>query len=306
VTTAGRGWGSVIALTVVVACGGADAPIEGRSELADLLPAASSLAGWVVSEGPIEHTSATLYEYLDGGADRYLTHGFRVLLHLRYQLGADPLACVTLDIYDLGSDLGAFGIYSAARPPEVGARPWGTEGYRVGTIAAAWKGSLYVHAEADDDRPELIAMLERLVAGICERAAGGRSLPSVLAPLPVDGRVAQSERYVPDHLLGHSFLSGGVLATYEVERQRAELYLSDLGSEAAASEALEALRSHLSQWGAVEGEVTSLGGGGFRYSEPTLGAGTVVRTGSHVAGIHGELGLEAREAVLDALLEALP
>ena len=303
---AGRGWGAVLALALVVGCGGGEAPIEERSDLAGLLPGASRLAGWAVSDGPIEHVPATLYEYLNGGADRYLTHGFRVLLHVRYQLGAEPLACVTLDVYDMGSELGAFGIYGAARPPEVEVRPWGAEGYRVGTIVAAWKGSVFVHGEADDERPELIAMLERLVAGVCERVAGEASLPSVLAPLPVGGRVAQSERYVPTDLLGHSFLPQGVLATYEIEGKRAELYLSDLGSEAAAGKALEALRTLLSKWGSVKGEVTSLGGGGFRYSDPTLGAGTAVRAGSHVAGIHGEIGLETREAVLGALLEALP
>jgi hypothetical protein len=302
----GRGWGAILTLTVVVGCGGGEAPIEERPDLAGLVSAASSLAGWTVAEGPTEHTPATLYEYLDGGADRYLSHGFRMLLHVRYQLGADPLASVTLDVYDMGSELGAFGIYGAARPLEVDVEPWGAEGYRVGTIAAAWKGSVYVHGEADDERPELIAMLELSVAGVSGRAKGEASLPSVLAPLPVDGRVAQSERYVPADLLGHSFLPGGVLATYEIEGQRAELYIRDLSSEAAAGEALEMLRTHLSKWGSVEGEVTSLGGGGFRYSDPTLGAGTTVSAGRHVAGIHGEMGIQTREAVLGALVEALP
>ena len=40
---AGRGWGVVLAL--VVGCGGGEAPIEKRSDLAGLLPAASRLAG---------------------------------------------------------------------------------------------------------------------------------------------------------------------------------------------------------------------------------------------------------------------
>ncbi len=205
----------------------------------------------------------------------------------------------------MGSALGAFGIYAAVRPPGAEVRPWGAQGYREETVAAAWKGPVYVHAEADDERPELAAVLEGLVAGACERLPGEGSMPSILEPLPVAGRVAQSERWVPENLLGHSFLPGGVLATYELGGLRAELYLSDLGSAAAAREGLQALEAHLAKWGRVEDGPEALGDAAFRYSDPTLGEGTAVRVGPHLAGIHGELGREQREAVLEALLVEL-
>ena len=262
-------------------------------------------SGWTVGEGPVRHHPATLYEYLDGGADLYLRHGFRELVHLRYQPGTDALSGVTVDLYDMGSALGAFGIYAAIRPPGAEVRPWGAQGYREGTIAAAWKGPVYVHAEADAERPELVAVLEGLVAGACERLPGTGSMPSVLEPLPVAGRVAQSERWVPENLLGHSFLPGGVLATYELGGLRAELYLSDLGSAAAAREGLQALEAHLAKWGRVEDGPEALGDAAFRYTDPTLGEGTAVRAGPHLAGMHGELGREQREAVLEALLVEL-
>jgi hypothetical protein len=262
-------------------------------------------SGWTVGEGPVRHHPATLFEYLDGGADLYLRHGFRELVQLRYQPGADPLSGVTVDLYDMGSALGAFGICAAIRPPGAEVRPWGAQGYREGTIAAAWKGPVYVHAEADAERPDLVAVLEGLVAGACECLLGEGSMPSVLEPLPVAGRVAQSERWVPENLLGHSFLPGGVLATYELGGLRAELYLSDLGSAAAAREGLQALEAHLAKWGRVEDGPEALGDAAFRYTDPTLGEGTAFRAGPHLAGIHGELGREQREAVLEALLVEL-
>jgi len=185
-------------------------------------------------------------------------------------------------------------------------RQWGAEGYRVEAIAAAWEGSVYVHGEADDERPELIAMLDGLVARVCDGAAGGASRPSIRAHLPTEGRVPQSERYVPADLLGHSFLPGGVLTTYEIDGKHGELFFSDLGSDASAGDALAALREHLSRWGTVDGEIPSIGAGGFRYTEPTIGAGTVVRTGSYVAGIHGELSVELRERLLAELVATMP
>jgi hypothetical protein len=296
---------AALLLVLLVGCGAVEAPVEQTSDLFNLLPPEPELTGWSISEGPVRYTPETLYEYINGGADRYLTHGFQQLLHVRYQLGDDFLAGVTLDVYDMGAELGAFGIYSAARAPGVEVHPWGAEGYRSGPIAAAWKGAFYVHGEADDRRPELIEMLERLVAGVCERASGDPSMPAALDPLPVAGRVAQSERYVPADLLGHSFLPGGVLATYVLDGQRAELFLSDLGNETAAVEALAALRDHLASRGRFDGEVKTLGAGGFRYSDPTIGSGTVIRSGRFIAGIQGDAGSEEREAVLAELIRVL-
>jgi hypothetical protein len=290
---------------LLASCGAVEEPVEQRPDLALLLPAAPELEGWRVCEGPTEHSPGTLYEYLDGGADRYLGHGFTRLLHVRYQHGDDPLACVTLDVYDMASELGAFGIYSAARSPEAEVRAWGVEGYLMGTVAAAWRGPVYVHGEADDERDELIAMLERLVAGAGDRAPGDAVLPPVLAPLPRTGRVERSERYVPAALLGHSFLPGGVLAAYEVDGRRAELYLSDLGRERAAAEALAALRDHLAQWGTVEEGPIAIGAGGFRYTDPTLGSGAAVTSGRFVAGMHGELPAQEQDRILGELVTGL-
>lgn len=289
---------AVMTLSVLAGCGAVEAPKERGSDLASLLPEAAGLEGWIVAEGPVEHTPETLYEYINGGADRYIANGFRELLHVRYQLGDDAMASVTFDIYDMGSDLGAFGIYSAARAPGVETRPWGVEGYRVETIAAAWKDSIYLHGEADDGRSELITMLESLMAGVCESIPGEALRPQILAALPVEGRVAGSERYVPADLLGHSFLPGGVLAAYQIGELKAEFYLSDLGTNAAAGDAFERLRAHLAEWGAIEAEVENLADEAFRYVDPTLGSGTVMRAGHRIVGIHGELEAAAREGIL--------
>ncbi len=304
---AGRAALPALALALLTGCGaGGPTPMARPSDLEALLPQTAELAGWSIAEGPVEYAPETLYEYLDGGADRYLSHGFRRLLHVRYQLAEDPLAAVTLDLYDMGDELGAFGIYSAGRRPGMEIRPWGAEGYRTGVVAAAYRGRIFVHGAADDERPELMGMLERLVAAAGARAEGGTSPPAILDPLPADGLVAGSEGYVAADLLGHSFLPGGVLATYEVEGRRAELYVSDLGGGAAASSALGALRDHLAREGVVDSDGVAIGRDGYRYRDPVLGQGTAVRAGHFVAGIHGDLPPETREAILARLVASLP
>jgi hypothetical protein len=264
-----------------------------------------TLEGWTIAEGPLTFRPDTLYEYLDGGAPRYLDYGFREAVHVRYALGGDPQAAVTLDVYEMGSPLGAFGIYSSARPREVEPRPWGAEGYRFETVAAAWKGSVYVHVEADDERPPLVAMAERLVAGLADRAPGETTPPAILRSLPPEGRVPGTERYVARDLRGHAVLRGGVLATYALEGREAELYFSELEDAAEAEAAVARLRAHHAQAGAVVRDVRTTGASGFRHEDPTWGSGIVVAAGRFVAGVQGDLPDETRRRLLDALVARL-
>jgi len=117
------------------------------------------------------------------------------------------------------------------------------EGYSSGPSPPPWRGSLYLHGEADDGRPELLATLSALVGEVCGRAPGEAVLPAFLEPLPVEGLVPQSERWVAADLLGHAFLPGGVTAAYRLDEHEARLFYSDLGGEEAAEQALEKLRA---------------------------------------------------------------
>jgi len=270
-----------------------------------LLPPAAFFEGWSIAEGPLTFRRDSLYEYLDGAAPRYLDYGFREVVHVRYGLGSDPQAAVTLDVFDMGSTLGAFGIYSSARPPGVEPRPWGAEGYRSETVAAAWKGPVYVHVEADDERPALVGMTERLVAGVVEQAPGEAAAPAILRPLPPEGRVPRSERYVARDLRGHAFLPGGVLATYALDGREAELYFSELEDATKAEAAVVRLRAHHAQGGAIVREVRTAGASGFGHEDPTWGNGIVVAAGRYVAGIQGDLPDEAQRRLLDSLVAGL-
>jgi hypothetical protein len=256
-----------------------------------------------VADGPTLYDSESLFEYLNGGAPLYLDYGFESLTQIRYQMGEDPFASVTLDVYDMGSALGAFGVYRSAVPPGFDAGDWGVEGFRSGTVAAGWQGGIYVHGEADDERPDLVEVLEWAVRSALEGAGGPETLPRELAVLPVEGRIRGSERYVAADLFGHSFLPGGVVARYVSDSGDVELFFSGLPDGAEADEALRRLRSHQVEWGTVGTEITGLGDGGFRFSDPALGPGMVVRSGTFIVGAHGSG--EAEKYVRE-LLESLP
>lgn len=295
-------WGFAV-LAALVACAQAEPPVHPGLELENLLPEASSLDGWQIAEGPTSFTPDSLWEYLDGGAPRYQAYGFERMVHSRYQLGDDPLSSVIADIYDMGSVLGAFGIYRSIRPSEAVVRTWGAEGYRSGTVAAAWKGAVFVHAAADDERPELTETMDLLVSQICDGVAGGVSPPTILQPLPQEGLVPRSERYVASDLLGHAALGGGVVATYEIDGGRGELFFSELENDAVAQQVLESYRREKERWA----EITELpeSPAGFRFQDPGSGSGSVLQAGRWVAGVHGDLPFETQKGLLERLLERL-
>jgi len=291
--------------TLLIGCGQAVDPNTAGAGLVELLPTAAALDGWSIEEDPVEYSPDTLYEYLDGGAPLYLDYGFQRLAQGRYRMDDGRPSGITIDIFDMGSPLGAFGIYASIRPPEAALRPRETEGYRSGTVAAAWRGDVYVHGEADDDSPELIEALERLMAETSAGLTGDASWPAILAALPADGLVHSSERFVATDLLGHAFLPGGILATYEIEGREVHLFFSDLGSEAAATRGLADLRAHEARRGEIVGGSPTFGAAGFRFSDPGMGTGTAVAADRFVAGVYGDLPHDSQEGLLERLVTRL-
>ena len=290
---------------LAIGCGAGEEPVVGGIGLVDLLPAASSMDGWQIADGPTEYDSEGLFEYLNGGAPLYLDFGFQAMVHVRYQLGDDPLASVTLDVYDMGSDLGAFGLYRSGRDPEAEVRPWGAEGYRSGTVVATWKGSVSIQAQADDEQPKLIEAMEALVTRVADSVDGGTSLPRIIDVLPSEGLVPTSERLVARDLMSHAFLPGGVLATYRVADNEGTLFFSELAGEPAVTEAMAGLRDHQERWGEIGEDIDSIGDGGFSFADPGLGSGAVVSTGFYVVGIHGDLLWDVQMNLLAQLVDNL-
>lgn len=274
-------------------------------DVARLVPPVSGMPEWTIAEELARYSPDTLFEYVNGAAPQYLSYGFEKLAHIRYAYRGDDLSSVTLDIYDMGSQLGAYGIYSAGRPREISPQEWGAEGYRSGTVAMAYKSHVYVCASADDERPALVAMLESLMSQVTSSIPGDNSKPAILSVLPPRGLIPHSDRYIGKDLLGHSFLPGGFLASYEFEEREGLLFFSDLESPSAADEALGRLRTYEEEHGKVSDGSGLIGAGILWAEDPGLGLGAVTRVGRYVAGIWGVPSRPVAEEILGNLVANL-
>lgn len=185
--------------------------IEGG--LRSLLPN-SHIAEWGLSQkGSRQYNRDNLYEYIDGEAELYLTYGFRELLSQVYAFDDTVL---TVDIYDMGSPLNAFGLYSNYRHPDYDYAPIGTEAIVTDYGIRFYRAEIVVDITQSDVSSRIHEAARKIAKSISTKIGGKADPPQLLNHLPVDGRVAKTLRYIPRNMLNQDFLKSGLEARYRL------------------------------------------------------------------------------------------
>ncbi len=175
------------------------------------------IKGWKPVSEVMTYNPENLYEYINGAADQFLDYGFR-LLHSR-DLSQNDLT-ITVDIYDLGSQLNAFGMYKTERPLY-------QEGLSIGTEAIIsppyqcllLKDVYYVKVNVFEGE-----MIEKTIKALLEAIAtalpGKIGSPEALKLLPSSGKFPGSEGYTRIGFLGLTELSNCIHAKYTDESEK--------------------------------------------------------------------------------------
>jgi hypothetical protein len=205
-------------------------PAEVKTRLAALLPNGKTAPRFYSSD---------LYRYMDGGADIYLKYGLVAMAHREYQSAGVEM---TVDIFDMGGPLQAFGIYSAERSPEYHFIDIGAEGYSSESTLNFLQGRYYVRLSAFGDGAA--HALDNFARAISRSIGGDRSLPALLDILPRENRVARSEKYVVEAPAGHDFLAPALTASYRFDGQVTSLVISLAADAREANQRVEQLRQY--------------------------------------------------------------
>lgn len=206
-------------------------------ELAALVP---RLEGWALSEAPRPYFPETLFEYIDGAAESYLSYDFRELLVADFQR-AGSQATLTAEIYDMGLPLNAFGIYGAERYPENPPSGIGELDYLEDEALNFLAGRFYVKLLAFGLGEDTGATLKAFGTVLAKAIGPGPGLPRLVRAFPDEGLVARSEKYIKSNVMGYAFLRDGYVATYRRGGRDLEGFFIDLGGEPAAEAALARL-----------------------------------------------------------------
>ncbi len=206
-----------------------------HSSLQSLLP---QVAGWSLREKPQTFLPATLFEYINGAAEAYLSYDFRELIVAQYQ---DKMSrrSLTIEIYDLGDDRNSFGIYSSERYPESQFIPVGNQGYLEEGTLNFIIGSKYVKLLCYDCGENSESVLKQFALDVATRVKERGTLPPLLEYFPREGLVANSEKFILRNVLGFSFLHDGYLASYQDAGLEFDLFIIAGNNEAEATEMIK-------------------------------------------------------------------
>ncbi len=212
------------------------------TELASLVP---RIGTWEEKERA-SYFPDDLFEYIDGASESYISYDFKELLLVQFSKAGTGGAgtgdiTLTLEIYDMGTPLNAFGIYGAERYPENTAAEVGDSGYAENESLNFITGRFYVKIISfglgDEAPAEALRFGREIASAVREK---GR-LPWVLSMFPKENLVAQSEKYVKNNFMGHAFLHDGFTASYKMGGQEAEAFIAAASSEKDAEAMLNGL-----------------------------------------------------------------
>ncbi len=271
-------------------------PVAGKAD-ASLLPSGEAMADWAPREAPVVYVRKNLFELINGGADQYLDYGFQKLLHAEYARKDDPRRFLTIDLYDMGTPEGAFGIYGYERGDRPSNEAVGEEGIVLTTSLAFRRGRYYVKIETND----LSGATARAARPIALRTAslipGPPGRIEAIEAFPADHLVAGSHRLILQNPLGLQSLPRAYLADYALQGRKATLFLAPLESADRARLAVEGLRKELEDRWTVESRPGGLSARAREGRERIVAR----QAGAHVAGIRGELDDSEATKILDSL-----
>ena len=155
---------------------------------------------WVKTDEAF-YNRETLYDYINGGAELYLSYGFQALINHTYQKDGQP--DIVLDIFDMGSSHNAFGVFTHSR--EEIANDFGQGSQYTAGLLLFWKDRYYISILASPETPESRAAVYDIAGKIDSRIEKRGELPKLLKRLPAEHLVEASVRYFKHHIWQNSY-----------------------------------------------------------------------------------------------------
>ena len=234
----------VLVAAVAAACPAREEGVRGPADeadtlaAADLLPAAAELDGWKEEGGVLLYGPDDLWEYIDGQAVTFLMYDLRGAAVRRY-LDAEGRE-YKIEVYEHGSPLMAFGIYSRFRSPEAEFIDMGGGGFVDEYSLHFWKGRFYVLVGAYDEGGGNLPGMKFLASTVAAGIPGGAGEPEEVSLFPPDGLAAGSVTFISRGVMGSGKLPPAFSGEYPDGDRKVRLYLFPLESTAAAGAAFEA------------------------------------------------------------------
>jgi hypothetical protein len=268
--------------------------------LESLLPKKDLPKEWAIVEGPQTFTKKTLFERINGQADLFFKYGFQQSVFAVYQSKKSREDQIEVDVYDMGSVLHAFGVFSRFRNED---RPggFGLDSFLDDHSALFYQGKYFVMLHAPESNQEILRQFSKLISS---KISDPSPPPREIGCFPTNGLKPGSIQYFSEGLLGHQFLKRGFQGTYtektevkdKVEdkdetktgQKEFKLFLAIFQNSQKANQALRDFKEDLSKKGkASSGSIFEFETWALKGEDPYQGKVMVVQKGSYLLGIVG-------------------
>jgi hypothetical protein len=253
--------------------------------LEHLLPDNDLIDGWRMTDAPMFYDEDNLFEYIDGRAEEYRAYDFYMLVSAQYSLDGSEEESVTVDIYDMGADANAFGIYSVQRYPEAEYVEIGGQGFFTEASLEFWKGRYFIKISTAASSEALRDVMTRFGQHVSSKIKGALNPPTILSYLPEKGYVNNSAVFALRDIMGQSFLKNGVVAEYMINGGTSRLFLTQYPSSEEALEAFGKYSKFLKDSGGEIETLSGIGEGAFASEVSFYGRVVAFHQGNFVGGI---------------------
>lgn len=235
------------------------------------------VTGWRQSGEIQTFVPKTLFEYINGGADLYLSYDFQELNVGEYS--NEKKASIIIEVYHHKTPTHAFGIYSQERLSDANFLDIGSQGYIEANVLNFVAGPYYVKINSfntgPDDREILIAFAKKVAETLGERGA----LPSILSSFPEEGKKKNSEKFIGKNFLGYSFLHSAFTADYSLSGTTFKLFVI---KSAEMSDCKDMIEKYLQQTRSLGQNISE---GRYNISDPHHGEIDLCWKGEYIWGI---------------------
>lgn len=260
------------------------------------LPPPDSSRGWRFDIEPTRYSTDNLFEYINGEAELYHDYGFVDMVTAAYIRGDDFSFTYTIDLYDMGTPLNSFGIYSSYRNPGANLVEIGAEASVSELNIRFYLGRFFVQMNAGSLTPELHQIMVEQAQWMAAH------LPSSPPPLeigfmPAEDQIKGSLKYITKGFLGQAAFPGGLQAFYAIDGDTLQAFLVLTQTAAEAEKSFHVYTNHLK----TRGKVLTITSSEVEAEMPYQGRITALR---HLHWITGCMGYKARKTA-DRLLQHL-
>lgn len=265
----------------------------------------NTLPRFKITRGPNYYRPESLWNYINGGALPYLDYGVGDVVTYAGIWGADSLEIV-VDVYDMASNLGAFGIYSNERFPDYTYLDIGVEGYITENALCFWKDRFYVKVFSQEDLPITTEPVKTIARKLAERIPDGGAMPQLFMLFPEQNRLTHTEAYLAKNVLGQEFLSNAYGVNYKSGDEEYQFYVIETSNRDEAGKCMNLYSEFLNEYGESKIKHITLGEKAFIGQESWYGTMIFVQKGKYIIASVGLSDTDRAQSQLKSMTIGLP